>query len=534
MGQRLNGPSCELPGTDGVADEDSRLAAIVRSSHDAIAGLTLDGVVTTWNAAAEHLFGYPAAEMIGQHAGRLWAPEQRAEEEEVIARLRRGERVESRRVQRLRRDGTCVEVVTTSSPITDPTGAVVGVAMICRELGERVRLEELAQRQQLENRLQQAQRLESLGHLAGGVAHDFNNLLAVIVNYAAFVSEELETAATADPDRWHSVARDMQQIQRATERGISLTHQLLAFARREVVRPRVLSLNAVIADVKELLNRSIGEHVQLATELTRGLWPVKADPGQLEQVLVNLAVNARDAMPGGGALTIRTDNMVVGKESGVPAGRYVRMQVEDTGAGMPREVIARAFEPFFTTKAKGEGTGLGLATVYGIVRQSGGDVLIASEPGVGTTFTVLLPATDEGPVDVDAPVVGDAPSGGGETVLVVEDEPAIREVAERILRRHGYDVLMAGSPLDALELAGRHEGEIHLLITDVVMPRMLGKDVAERLRALRPGVRVLYITGYAPPILASNGTLEPGAALLEKPFSESGLLEAVRRVLDAA
>jgi CheY-like chemotaxis protein len=239
-------------------------------------------------------------------------------------------------------------------------------------------------------------------------------------------------------------------------------------------------------------------------------------------------------MPGGGTLTIGTRNIIVGTESGLPAGRYVGVRVEDTGTGMPRDVIARAFEPFFTTKPKGEGTGLGLATVYGIVKQAGGDVQIASEPGVGTTFTVLLPVTDEAPVEAEAPVVAGVPSGGGETVLVVEDEPAIREVARRILRRGGYEVLMTESPLDALDVAGGHDGQIHLLMTDVVMPKMLGKDVAERVRALRPDIKVIFMSGYARPVLASSGTLDPGVTLLEKPFSESVLLETVRQVLDGA
>jgi PAS domain S-box-containing protein len=537
MGERSDGQSRQLPGAgrERATEAEVLLAAIVRSSHDAITSMTLDGVITSWNPAAEQLFGYPAAAMIGQHVGGLWPDERRAEEEKIIVRLGRGERVERYCAWRLHRDGTRLEVSTTPSPMVDASGAIVGISTIDRleVQTERERLQELAQQQRLESRLQQAQRLESLGQLAGGVAHDFNNLLAVIVNYAAFVSEEIEAAATADPDRWHAVARDMQQIQRATERGIALTHQLLAFGRREVVRPRVLSLNAVVTDVKELLVRSIGEHVQLVTPLASGLWPVKADPGQIEQVLVNLAVNARDAMPGGGTLTIGTDNMVVGNESGLPAGRYVRIRVEDTGTGMPRDVIARAFEPFFTTKPKGEGTGLGLATVYGIVKQAGGDAQITSEPGVGTRFTVLLPVTDEAPIEVETTAVG-GPAGLGETVLIVEDEPAIREVARRILQRSGYEVLMTESPLDALELVSRHDGEIHLLITDVVMPRMLGKDVAERVRALRPDVKVLFISGYARPALASSGSLEPGVTLLEKPFSESVLLEAVRQVLDAA
>ena len=397
-----------------------------------------------------------------------------------------------------------------------------------------------AEEERLAAALQQAQRLESLGQLAGGVAHDFNNLLAVIVNYAAFVAEEIELAAVADPDRWHSVARDMQQIQRAADRGIALTHQLLAFGRREVMRPRVLSLNTVVRDVQLMLLRLIGEHVHLVTAPADGLWPVRADPGQIEQVLVNLAVNARDAMPGGGTLTIDTGNVVLeaemaGGRPGLRPGRYARVRVQDTGTGMPREVAERAFEPFYTTKPKGEGTGLGLATVYGIVTQSGGDVHIYSEPGIGTTFTVYLPATDE-PLDAgDAEPATAVPAGGnGETVLVVEDEPAIREVTRRILERNGYQVMVSGSGAEALALAGDHRGRVDLLMTDVVMPRMLGKEVAERLRAGRPDTKVLYMSGYARPVLASTGTLDPGVILLEKPFSETALLCAVRQVLDGA
>jgi PAS domain S-box-containing protein len=641
-------------------EAESLLASIVRSSHDAIFSVSMDGLVTSWNSMAETLFGYPAAEIVGRQVATLWPEGRHGTEQRVLTRVSRGERVERFRTQRLRRDGTVVTVSQSLSPISDADGAIIGVTSMCRDIGERERAEakfvglleaapdailgvngqgeivllnaeaertfgysrrELvgqhievlvpdvvrglhtkhreqymedprrrpmgagrqltgrrkdgsefpadislssvrtedgvlvatvirdvtdrlealaererlkaqAERQRLESRLQQTQRLESLGQLAGGVAHDFNNLLAVIVNYSAFVAEEIEMAAVSDPERWHTVARDMQQIQRATDRGIALTHQLLAFGRREVVRPRVLSLNAVVKNVEELLVRSIGEHVQLATELAPGLWPVKADPGQLEQVLVNLAVNARDAMPGGGTLTIDTSNFGESAPGALTPGRFVRMGVRDTGMGMPKDVIARAFEPFYTTKPKGEGTGLGLATVYGIVKQAGGDVHINSEPGRGTTFSVLLPVTEEAPVDaVEAPATGPLP-GRGETVLVVEDEPAIREVTRRILGRNGYHVLMTETPLDALEQAGRHDGEIDLLLTDVVMPKMLGKDVAERVRALRPSVKVLYMSGYARPVLANSGTLEPGVTLLEKPFSEVVLLSAVRQVLD--
>ncbi len=523
-----------------VTADEARFIGLLEAAPDAIVGVDRDGRIVLANAETERTFGYRREELVGQPI-EILVPEvvrgmHAKHRDEYLVDPRRRPMGAGSQLTARRKDGSEFPADISLSSIETPDGLLVAAAVrdVTDRLeaeAERERLKAQAERQRLESRLQQAQRLESLGQLAGGVAHDFNNLLAVIVNYAAFVSEEIEMAATADPDRWHSVARDMQQIQRATERGIALTHQLLAFGRREVVRPRVLSLNAVVAEVKELLIRSIGEHVQLVTEPTVGLWPVKADSGQIEQILVNLAVNARDAMPTGGTLTIDTDNVVVDSDSEPPAGRYVRLRVADTGVGMPQEVIARIFEPFFTTKPKGEGTGLGLATVYGIVKQAGGDVQVSSEPGAGTTFTVLLPVTDEAPVEVEVPAAG-PPSGGGETILVVEDEPAMREVTRRILGRNGYEVVLAETPLDALELAGNHDGPIDLLLTDVVMPKMLGKDVAERVRTLRPEVKVLFMSGYARPVLARGGTLEPGVTLLEKPFSELVLLAAVRQVLD--
>jgi PAS domain S-box-containing protein len=526
--------------TVSVTADEARFIGLLEAAPDAIVGVDRDGRIVLANAETERTFGYRREELVGQPI-EILVPEvvrgmHAKHREEYVIDPRRRPMGAGMQLTARRKDGSEFPADISLSSIETPDGLLVAAAVrdVTDRLeaeAERERLKAQAERQKLESRLQQAQRLESLGQLAGGVAHDFNNLLAVIVNYAAFVSEEIEMAATADPDRWHAVARDMQQIQRATERGIALTHQLLAFGRREVVRPRVLSLNAVVAEVKELLIRSIGEHVQLVTEPTLGLWPIKADAGQIEQILVNLAVNARDAMPSGGTLTIDTDNVLVDSDTGPQAGRYVRLRVTDTGVGMPREVIARAFEPFFTTKPKGEGTGLGLATVYGIVKQAGGDVQISSEPGAGTTFTVLLPVTDEAPVEVEVPPAG-PPSGGGETVLVVEDEPAMREVTRRILGRNGYEVVLAESPLNALELAGNHDGPIDLLLTDVVMPKMLGKDVAERVRTLRPEVKVLFMSGYARPVLARGGTLEPGVTLLEKPFSELVLLAAVRQVLD--
>jgi signal transduction histidine kinase/CheY-like chemotaxis protein len=385
--------------------------------------------------------------------------------------------------------------------------------------------------------LQQAQRLENLGQLAGGVAHDFNNLVAVILNYASFVSEELTAATGSDwAERRETALGDLGQITRAGERAASLTRQLLAFARREVIRPQVLDLDTVINRVGELLHRTLGEHVELVTSPGGDLWPVLADPGQMEQVLVNLAVNARDAMPGGGTLTIDTSNVFVDAESiagGSTAreGRHVRLRVSDTGTGMSADVVEHAFEPFFTTKEAGAGTGLGLATVYGILAQADGDIRIYSEPGAGTTFSITLPVTAEAAI----PKVESAPyqrSPKGETVLVVEDEDALREVAKRIFTRSGYHVLTAANGPEALCMARAYTGEIHLLVTDVVMPHMLGKEVAEKMRAVKPGIEVLFMSGYARPVLASQGRLDPNVALVEKPFSESDLLAKAGEVLN--
>jgi nitrogen-specific signal transduction histidine kinase/CheY-like chemotaxis protein len=388
-----------------------------------------------------------------------------------------------------------------------------------------------------QERLAQAQRLESLGQLAGGVAHDFNNLLAVILNYAEFAAEELAAATESDwAGRCESAHGDLGQISRAGERAASLTRQLLAFARREVVQPQVLDLDTVITAVEEMLRRTLGEHVELAISLAGGLHPVLADPGRLEQVLVNLAVNARDAMPGGGTLTIDTSNITIDTESiaggsEAPLGQQVRLRVSDTGTGMPPEVVAHAFEPFFTTKSDDGGTGLGLATVYGILTQADGHIRIYSEPGGGTTFSITLPATTVA-ANRDTPEATYQRTPSGETVLVVEDEAALREVTRRILARNGYQVITAASGPEALEIARNYQGEIHLLVTDVVMPHMLGKEVAEQVLLIKPETEVLYMSGYARPVLASQGRLEPGVALVEKPFSEADLLAKAGQVLN--
>jgi PAS domain S-box-containing protein len=389
----------------------------------------------------------------------------------------------------------------------------------------------------LQARLQQAQRLENLGQLAGGIAHDFNNLLAVIINYVTFVAEELDVATDSDwARRWETARGDVGQIKLAAERAARLTHQLLAFARREVVRPQVLDLDQVISGVEEMLVRTIGEHVELVFSPGGDLCPVMADPGQLEQVLVNLAVNARDAMPGGGTLTIDTTNITVDDEtiaggSKAQLGPNVRLRVSDSGTGMPADVAAHAFEPFFTTKPEGAGTGLGLATVYGIIAQAGGHIQIYSEPGAGTTFSIVLPVTAEAAAAVPDHVPYQR-SPKGETVLVVEDEDALREVARRIFARNGYHVITASGGPEAIELARGFPGDIHLLVTDVIMPQMLGKEVSEKIRAIKPDVEVLFMSGYARRVLTSQGMLEPRVALVEKPFSEVDLMDMAAQVLD--
>ncbi|WP_426512140.1 ATP-binding protein [Dactylosporangium sp. McL0621] len=377
-----------------------------------------------------------------------------------------------------------------------------------------------------EARLQRTQRLESLGQLAGGVAHDFNNLLAVILNYAEFIVED----GAGTP-----YAADAEQIARAGRRGSDLTHQLLAFARRDVTRPRPLDLNTVLSEVEQMLRRSIGEHITLTTAAAPGLPAVVADAGQLEQVLVNLAVNARDAMPAGGRLTIDTATVDLDAEhaaarGNLAPGRYVRLRVSDTDTGMPQEVIDKAFEPFFTTKPTGQGTGLGLATVYGIVTQAGGTVQIYSEPGLGTSITVLLPATDVAPsATPDQVPDASALQGDGRTVLLVEDEPALRQVTERMLVRGGYQVLTAADGPEALIRASAHTGPIDILLTDVIMPGMLGKELADEMTGRRPGIAVLYMSGYARPVLTTHGTLPADVRLLEKPFTTAELLTALQQ-----
>jgi PAS domain S-box-containing protein len=474
------------------------------------------------NQAAVEDYGYSRDQFLAMTIKELRPPEEVPALLDSVAAAR--SRDDSGPWRHVRRNGTVIEVDIVSHQVE-----------FRGRRGRLIVVTDVTERQRLRRQLDQVQRLESLGQLAGGVAHDFNNLLGVILNYAAFVREEL---AGADPERWGPVREDVEQIEKAARRATDLTHQLLAFARREVIHPEVISLNHSVQDTHQLLRRTLGEHVELTCELEDDLWPVLVDPGQIEQILINLSVNARDAMPRGGRLLIETANVEVddsyaSARPGLEPGRYVRLRVSDTGVGMDPGTLEHAFEPFFTTKPKGEGTGLGLATIYGIVSQAGGHVRLYSEPGLGTTCTVMLPATAEGD-PVPAPADQDESSGHGEMVLVVEDEDGIRQVARRLLERRGYSVLTASGGPEAIELVRRHDGPIDLLLTDVIMPRMMGTEVAAAIAALRPGIRIMFMSGYAHPLVGPSQGLPADTILIEKPFTERTLLLKVREALGTA
>jgi len=413
-------------------------------------------------------------------------------------------------------------------------------AEVKRIEAERVRLEAEMELERLKGFLHQSQRMESLGQLAEGVAHDFNNLLAVILNYAAFVGEELHRAADSpEGSQWSGPLNDVKQIQVAAEQASVLTHQLLAFARREVIQARPLSFNGAIRNIEEMLRRTIGEQIELSIELEPDLSKVMADPGHIEQMILNLAINARDAMPTGGTLSIITSSREVNASEwsllGAPAGSYICVQFSDNGTGMSADVRDRAFEPFFTTKPRGEGSGLGLATVYGIVLQSGGFLKIYSDEGIGTCITILLPI-DPGSVELgqrSSKVDVTVPLNGSKTVLVVDDEEGLREVTRRILSRSGYRVLTASSGVEAIEIAATHLGHIDLLLTDVIMATLQGPTVAKEITVLRPDIRVLFMSGHAQPVLQAEAVLGTGFQLVEKPFDQKMLLDNVRFALDA-
>ncbi len=427
-----------------------------------------------------------------------------------------------------RADGTPPRwVLANAYPTMDGHGALQHVVVSFSDITDQRRAETEAAR--LAEHLRVSQKIEAIGRLAGGVAHDFNNILSVILGHTAFA---LEAMAPDDPLR-----EDLHEVEKAGRRAAALTSQLLAFGRRQVLQPRPVALNQVVVELEKMLRRVIGEDIQLGLSLVGGLWPILADPGQLEQVIMNLVINARDAMPEGGQLTLRTSNVRLGAAEGsaLAPGSYVELSVTDSGIGIDAATQARIFEPFFTTKPVGKGTGLGLSTVYGIVSQSGGEVQVESRPGHGATFRVLFPRALPIEAEPDSAGHGEPDSQvarGTETILVVEDEAAVRDVIRRILGAAGYRVLTADCGAEALRLCREHPGEIGLLLSDVVMPRMGGQECAEQAVRLRPGLRVLFMSGYAEEAIAQQGVLQPGTRLLGKPFSAAELTRQVREVLD--
>jgi PAS domain S-box-containing protein len=476
------------------------------------------------NEAAIQRYGYTRAEFLAMTAESVPLGSDPSDEASVPLEAAGPA---ARRARHIARDGSPIDVEVKAQVM------VLGDREVCL-----VSADDVTERDRLEAQLRQSQRLESLGQLAGGVAHDFNNLLNVMLNYAGFVEANAAAALANDAavdTRWQEVHDDAAQVIRSVERATALTRQLLAFARRDVVRPVVLQVPDLVGGVEQLLRRTLGDDIDLRTTLADAR-PVHADPGQLEQILVNLAVNARDAMPDGGALEIAVDDLDVDGDYTathlVTPGTYVRIRVSDTGVGMDRETVERAFEPFFTTKDIGSGTGLGLATVYGIVTRANGHVEIYSEPGLGTTVSVLLPATTAAVDDPAEPRV-EPVVGGDETILVVEDRDDLRATTERILTARGYRVLTATDGPTAVAIAERSDHPIDLVLTDVILAGGLdGGQTASRLADVVPGAKVLFMSGYAQPVLTARVTLPEGALLIEKPFTATTLLARVRAALD--
>ena len=501
-----------------LREANEHLAAVIQSSPLAIYTLDPTSTVLTWNRAAEALYGWQAEEAIGRPLATI------SQDLEDHVRLRdrvlRGEALRGVEVTRRRKDGTLLNVSLSVAPLHDAGGRVTGMLAIAADLTEM---------RQLEVQYRHAQKMEAVGRLAGGIAHDFNNLLTAIIGTTALVLEDLGLESRA--------RLDIQEIDKAAKRAAGLTRQLLIFSRQQVLEPRALDLNALVGNLEKMLHRLIGEDIELVTKPAATLGAVRADPGQLEQAIVNLVVNARDAMPKGGRLTIETADVELDRgyvAAHVPAqpGPYVLLAVSDTGVGMDGATKARLFEPFFTTKEPGRGTGLGLATVYGIVKQSGGYVWAYSELGHGTTFKIYLPRVSETP-EAPEPTTG-APTAvrGSETVLVVEDQEEVRKLTKRVLEGRGYTVLAARDGAEALEIVGQPATQIHLMITDVVMPGMNGRELAELACAKRSDLRVLYVSGYTGEAVLQHRLLEPGVAFLQKPFTPDVLARKTREVLD--
>jgi len=514
---------------EALIKSQNKYIDLYENANDMIFTLDLLGNFTSINRAAYASFGYRVEELLGKGLQDVLTPESF---EYAMTTLQRAlaEKSDLMGIQPwefegLKKDGTKVLLEVRARLILED-GNVMGVQAIARDITERKQSEE--EKVFLQEQLRQSQKMEAIGRLAGGIAHDFNNLLTIIGGYSALSFLELKEE---DP-----LKGNIRAVQKATERAANLTRQLLAFSRRQPMEMKVLDLNATLRDMDKMLRRVIGEDIKLVTHLAEDLGRTKTDPGQIEQVIMNLVVNARDAMPEGGRLTIETANVELDEayvrgHVGVKPGRYLMLSVSDTGAGMSQEVKERVFEPFFTTKETGRGTGLGLSTVYGIVKQSGGNIWVYGEPGKGAAFKIYLPRVDEPTEVFKEKLVKDLPRGS-ETVLLVEDEEEVRKLAAQILKRQGYKVLEAPQGGDALLICEQHQTPVHLMLTDVVMPGMSGHQLAKRLKSLQPEMKVLYMSGYTDNTIVQHGVLVEGVNYISKPFTVDALARKVREVLD--
>jgi two-component system cell cycle sensor histidine kinase/response regulator CckA len=507
---------------EALAESEERFRTIFDGSPVAMAVLGKDGSVVASNSACRQMLGLREDDLHNIAVfDELTHPEDRAADAAKFQEMLSGQLEYDRREKRyILRDGRRVFADLHLYLIRDKKGApryIIGISV------------DVTERKSLENQLRQAQRMETIGRLAGGVAHDFNNLLTVIKGYCDLLLERKSAAGAFLPQ--------LEHIAKAAEQAASLTRQLLAFSRQQVLQPKVFSLNTLVSNTDSMLRRLISEDVEMVTITSKNIGAIKADPGQMEQVILNLVINARDAMPNGGTLTLETANVELDESYAQShlvtlPGSYVMLAVSDTGMGMDEETQAHIFEPFFTTKELGKGTGLGLSMVYGIVKQSGGYIWVHSEIGKGSAFKIYLPRVFEHEQEISSPFPASTPLQGKETILLVEDDPLVRELAFEILQSRGYNVLVAEHPETALQLCRQHAGKIHLVLTDVVMPGMNGSQMVEEIGAMRPGISVLFMSGYTDTAIIRGGNFDEATAFLQKPFSPTVLGRKVREMLD--
>lgn len=519
---------------EGLRESEERYRFLAEKMADIVWTLDLEFHTTYVSPSVEDVLGFTPEEWMNQTLEEMVAPDSLRRIQAVfIGELQREmdsggdpDRTLTIEVEYNRKDGSTLWMENSVKTIRSPSGALTGMYGVSRDISARIAAEE--ERERLQAQLVQAQKMESVGRLAGGVAHDFNNALTVILGHT-----ELALKQVPPSQQLHA---DLEQVRNAAESSAALTRQLLAFARKQTIRPQILDLNSTVESMLEMLRRLIGENIDLAWMPGDDLWPVEIDPGQIDQMLANLCVNARDAITGVGRISIDTGNTTLDRaycddHAGAVPGEYVILSVKDDGRGMEEEVIEHIFEPFFTTKEIGHGTGLGMATVYGIMKQNNGFIYVLSEPDEGTAIQLFLPRADCTTEIHDQRTI-DIPAGHGETILLVEDNQSVRDLTNVLLKRLGYETLSAGTPVDALHIVQTHPGEIHLMLTDVVMPGMNGQDLVERVWDARPGMRCLFMSGYATSIITHPGMLDSGVGFLNKPFSMQELADKIRETLE--